>query len=357
MGYPNKSDSDNQLKEKIGQMIMVGFRGTEFSENSDVYGMIKNAKVGGVIFFDYDVPSGSSPRNIINPQQVKKLISAIQANSDTPLFVAVDAEGGKVNRLKQIYGFLPVVSAEKMGQDKTLELTQRESLALAAELKDLGFNMNLAPVVDVNFNPQNPIIGALERSFSSDPAEVAKQVEVFIENHYKNNIITVAKHFPGQGSATKDTHNEMVDITDTYQSEELSPYKTLNDKRWLKVVMVAHTINKNIDKNHPATLSSAFLQNILRNQIGFQGIIISDDMQMGAISDNYTLSEATTLAINAGNDIILVSNNSTDSYDKNIAQKIRDIIFKAVKDGVIPESKITESYNRILDLKKEFGIM
>src|SRR3989344_4880109 len=160
--------SDDQLKEEIGQMIMTGFRGTEVSENSDVYKMIKDIKIGGVVFFDYDVPSNSFPRNIVNYEQTKKLISDIQKFSAIPLFAAVDVEGGNINRLKQKYGFLPIVSAEKMGQDKTLQTTYKESRELSVELKGLGFNMNLAPVVDVNLNPKNPIIGALGRSFSSD---------------------------------------------------------------------------------------------------------------------------------------------------------------------------------------------
>ena len=349
--------SDDKLKEEIGQMIMTGFRGTEVSENSDVYKMIKDIKIGGVVLFDYDIPSSSFPRNIINYEQTKKLVSDIQKYSAIPLFVAIDAEGGNVNRLARKYGFLPIVSAEKMGRDKTLQTTYKESAELTVELKGLGFNMNLAPVVDVNLNPENPVIGALERSFSSDSKEVARQAKVFIENHLKNDIVAVAKHFPGQGSATKDSHNETADITNTYKYEELLPYQNLNNEGLLKAVMVAHIINKNIDKNYPATLSPAFLQNILRNQIGFTGVIISDDMQMAAISDNYELDEAIITAINAGIDVVIVSNNGPDGYDKDMAQKVRDIIFNAIKEGKIKEWRITESYNRILDLKKEFGII
>lgn len=346
---------DEQLKEQIGQMIMTGFRGTEVSENSDIYKMVKDVEIGGVVLFDYDISLNSFPRNIVNYEQTKKLISDIQKLSVTPLFVAVDAEGGNVNRLKQKYGFLPIVSAEKMGSDATLQITDRESQKLSAELKDLGFNMNFAPVVDVNINPKNPIIGLLGRSFSSDPQKVSEHARLFIENHSKNNIITVVKHFPGHGSTTKDSHAEMVDVTDTYKEQELLPYKILNSEGLLKAVMVAHTINKNSDKIYPATLSPAFLQGILRKQVGFKGIIISDDMQMGAISDNYKLDEAIIIAVNAGIDVILISNNSSSGYDKDIAQKIRDSIFTAVKEEKINKQRVTESYNRILDLKKALG--
>lgn len=356
--YKNKSKkeaslTDEKLKEEIGQMIVVGFRGTEASENSDIYKTIRDVKIGGVVLFDYDVPSNSFPRNIINPEQTKKLIADLQKYSATSLFVAVDAEGGNVNRLKQKYGFLPIVSAEKMGQDKTLKTTEKESAKIAEELKDMGFNMNLAPVIDLNINPKNPMIGVYGRSFSPDPEEVASQAGEFIKNHLNNNIVAVGKHFPGQGSATEDSHIGIVDITNTYKQAELFPYQKLNAEGLLNAVMVAHVINKKIDNKYPATLSTAFLQDILRKQIGFKGIIISDDMQMAAISNNYKLDEAVITAVNAGVDIISVLNNSPDGYDKDIAYKVRDIIFNGLKENKIKEERITESYNRILNLKKQ----
>lgn len=349
--------TDEKLKEEIGQMIMVGFRGTEAPENSDIYKIIKDVKIGGVAFSDYDIPADSFPRNIINPEQTKKLISDLQKYSADSLFVAVDAEGGSINRLKQQYGFLPILSPEKMGQDKTLATAKRESVKLAEELESLGFNMNFAPVVDLNINPENPAIGALGRSFSADPEEVVNQSRIFIESHLKNNIITVEKHFPGQGSAVKDSHLGMADVTDTYREEELFPYQKLNDEGLLNAVMVGHITNKKIDSNYPATLSKIFLQDILRNRIGFKGVIISDDMQMAAISGSYKLDEAVIMAVNAGDDIIYFFNNSPGGYDKDIAYKVRDIIFKAVKENKIEEKRITESYNRILSLKKQFEII
>ena len=349
--------TDNQLKEKIGQMIMIGFRGTEAPENSDIYKIIKDVKIGGVALFDYDVPSNSFPRNIINPEQTKKLISDLQKYSVSSLFVAVDAEGGNINRLKQKYGFLSILSPEKMGRDKTLETTKKESAKLAEELKGLGFNMNLAPVVDLNINPKNPIIGALGRSFSSDPEEVVSQARVFIESHLKNNIIVVGKHFPGHGSSKEDSHLGMVDVTSTYKEKELFPYQKLNEDGLLNAVMTAHIINKKIDRNYPATFSKIFLQNILRDKLGFKGVIISDDMQMAAISNNYKFDEALIMAVNAGVDVISILNNSPGGYDKDIAYKVRDVIFNAVKENKIEEERIIESYNRILNLKKQFKII
>lgn len=349
--------TDEELKKEIGQMLMIGFRGTEAPENSDISKIIKDVKIGGVVLFDYDTPSASYVRNITSPEQTKKLILDIQKYSETPLFTAVDAEGGNVNRLKEKYGFLPIISAEKMGADKTLDTTQKQSVKISQELNDLGFNMNLAPVVDLNLNPKNPVIGSLGRSFSSNPETVVKNAEVFIQNHLNNNIIPVEKHFPGQGSATTDSHLGMVDVTNVYKQEELIPYQKLNNEGLLDAVMVAHVINKNVDENYPSSMSPAFIDGILRKQIGFNGIVISDDMQMNAIAKNYDFSDAIIKFINAGGDIVSILNNSKSGYDGQLAYKARDIIFNAIKDKKINEKRITESYNRIINAKKKFGVI
>jgi len=349
--------TDDQLKEEIGQMIMIGFRGTEAPENSDIYKMIKDVKIGGVVFFDYDIPSKSFPRNIIDYEQTKRLISDVQRYSATPLLVAVDVEGGEVNRLNHKYGFLPILSPREMGQSADTGITAREAEKIATELKELGFNMNLAPVVDVDINPENPIIGALGRSFSSNPQEVGEHAKAFIEAHKEQNIITVAKHFPGHGSSTSDSHLGMVDVTETYKEEELIPYQELNKEGLLDVVMTAHIINRKIDEEYPATLSANFLQGILRNRVNFDGVIISDDMQMNAIAGNYGFEDAIIKAINAGCDIVAISNNSSSGYDERLPYKTLDVIYRAVKEGKIPLERIVKSYNRIYDLKRQFGII
>jgi beta-N-acetylhexosaminidase len=347
-------ESDEELKNKIGQMLLIGFRGTDVKEDSEIFNIIKDIKVGGVVLFDYDIPSNSFPRNIVDYNQTKKLIFDLQKYSETPLFIAVDAEGGKVNRLKSDYGFYNIVSAKEMVEKN---ITDEQSKKLAEQLSDLRFNMNLAPVVDLNINPKNPIIGALGRSFSDDEQVVTNNAEIFIKNHIEKNIITVEKHFPGHGSSTSDSHLGLVDVTDVFNEQEFLPYKKLNDKNLLDAVMTAHTINKNIDKDYPASLSSNFLQNILRDQIGFDGVIISDDMQMGAISKNFNFEESIILAINAGTDIISLMNNSSDNYDSQMAYKARDVIFWAVKEGKISREKIEESYNRIIELKRKYGVL
>lgn len=348
---------NNILKNKIGQMVIVGFRGTEAQKDSYIINIIKDLKVGGVILFDYDVPSESRPRNITSPEQTKKLILDLKKYSKTPLFISVDAEGGYINRLKTRYGFLPIMSAKEMGNSMGTSTTASEAEKLSLELKNLGFNMNFAPVVDVDINPTNPVIGGLERSFSADPQNVFEQAKTFIEKQKANGIISVAKHFPGHGSSENDSHLGLVDVTKTYKIEELTPYRELQKEGILEVVMTAHIINTHIDRDYPATLSPYFLQNILRKEIGFKGVIVSDDMQMNAIASNYGFEEAVTRAINAGCDILIISNNSTSLYDEQLPYKTIDVIYKAVKDRKISRKTISESYDRIMKLKRQYDIL
>jgi len=341
-------ETEEKLKERIGQMMILGFEGTEISEDSYIAKVFKDVKIGGLTLYQ---------RNIVNPEQLKKLISDLQHYSSIPLFITVTAEGGKINRLKSRDGFIDFPSAKELGKIQDYEFTKQVALKLSQQLKELGFNMNFAPVVDVDINPKNPIIGALGRSFSSDPNQVTLHAQAFIEAHHQNNIIIVAKHFPGHGSSKEDSHLGMVDVTNVYKEEELIPYKLLQGKGLLDAVMTAHIINRKVDKYYPATLSSNFLQGILREQIGFQGVIISDDIEMGAISKYYGFKNAIIKAINAGCDIILISNNSLSEFDKEFAYKIQDVIYRAVKDGKIPKQRIIESSNRIYELKKRFKII
>lgn len=346
---------ENDLKAKIGQMLIVGFRGTKTSDNPAIAGQIKDLNLGGVILFDYDNPSKSSPRNITGPEQVKNLIRDLQSFSKIPLFVSVDAEGGLINRLKEKYGFASFPSAQDLGEKDDPDLTEKTAEELGRELKDAGFNVNFAPDTDVNVNPDNPVIGGLERSFSDNPEKVAEQAIAFINGLHESGIISAIKHFPGHGSSQDDSHLGLVDVTKTYRQEELIPFKKIIEQNQADMVMTAHIVNTKIDPEYPATLSPLFLQNILRKQLGYKGVIVSDDMQMGAISENYGFEEALVKSINAGCDLLILSNNNS-SYDENIAPKAADAIFKAVKEGRISEERIGQSYERIMQLKEKFGI-
>jgi beta-N-acetylhexosaminidase len=349
-----ENKESRKLKNEIGQMLIVGFRGNEINKKTPIYKTIKKLNLGGVILFDRDIPSsGQLDRNIINYDQTKKLVADLKEIS--PLFIAVDAEGGYINRLKEKYGFKNIPSALELGKSDPKNTEDRAN-QLGEQLSDIGFNLNFAPVVDLNTNPDNPVIGYLERSFSDDPKIVFDHASAFIKGLNNNGVISAIKHFPGHGSSKEDSHLGITDITNYYQEKELLPYSMLISNGYSDMVMTAHVINKNIDSNYPATLSPLFLQDILRNKLKFNGVIVSDDMQMGAIVDNYGFGESLIRSINAGCDILILSNNGT-SYNENIAEEAVNLIFKAVKDGLIDETKIKDSYNRIINLKNKYRII
>ena len=343
------------LDRMIGEMIIIGFRGTEVDGSSKIVNDINEYDIGGVILFDRDMPSKSFPRNILNPQQTEKLIEDLKRLTRSDIFVAVDAEGGRVNRLNSKYGFVEIKSAQEMGGGDPGD-TFLEASRLGAELTSLGFNLNFAPVVDVNVNKNNPVIGKLGRSFSDDPVEVYRHAASFIDAMHEYKIITAIKHFPGHGSSAGDSHLGLTDVTHTYNEEsELFPYKKLIESGKADIIMTAHIMNTNIDNDYPATLSPIFLKDILRGGLNYNGVIISDDMQMGAITEYFGFEEAIIKAINAGCDLLIFSNNGSE-YDEDIARKAVEAVIAAVEEGKITEDRIGESYNRIKELKEKFGI-
>jgi beta-N-acetylhexosaminidase len=342
----------DSLDFKIGQMLLVGFRGLSVSDTSTIVRDICQRHIGAVILFDYDVPSNTAVRNIQSPKQVAALCQSLQhfsrTHSSLPLLIAIDQEGGKVSRLKEKYGFAPTVSQAYLGMLNRLDSTRFYARRTAEQLAALGINLNFAPCVDVNLNPQNPIIGAKERSFSSNPAIVTQHALAVIEEHRKRNILTAIKHFPGHGSSAADSHLGLVDVTHYWQRQELEPFRAVIAAQSTDLVMTAHIFNANWD-TLPATLSRNVLTRLLRDTLNFRGVIISDDMQMKAIAAHYGLEEAIRLALQAGIDILTFGNNM--DYDEHIAEKAIAIIKRLVAEGIILRERIDESYRRILALK------
>jgi len=340
---------DIPLDVKIGQMLLIGFRGLEVDENQPIVKDIKVRHIGGVVLFDYDVPTRSPVRNVESPEQVKNLIADLQKYASIPLLVAIDQEGGKVCRLKEKFGFPSTVSHQFLGEKNNTALTRKHASSMAQTMKQLGINLNLAPVLDLNTNPANPVIGGIQRSFSADPEIVAKHALEFIKAHHDNGILCTLKHFPGHGSSKDDSHLGLVDITDTWSSGELKPYESIIKAGEADAIMTAHVFNSNLDSQYPATLSKAVITGILRKKLGYNGVIISDDMQMGAIVKHYGFETAISKAVEAGCDIIALANNSI--FDADAAAKAYRTIKRLVRDGVISESRIDESYQRIQRLK------
>jgi len=305
--------------------------------------------IGGVVLFDTDVPTSSPVRNIESPGQLKSLVSSLQALAASPLIVAVDHEGGRITRLKEKFGFPKTSSALALGRKNDLGFTFSQAEEMACQLARVGINLNLAPVVDLNTNPENPVIGKLERSFSGDPEAVILHAERFIEAHHKQGIMCTLKHFPGHGSSVEDSHLGLVDISSTWEREELKPYEMLIKKGMADAVMTAHVFNKHLDPDYPATLSKRVITGILREELNYNGIVISDDLQMGAIAKNYGIEEAIHLSIEAGVDMLTFANNSV--FDAHIADKAIKIIKRLISTEKISTSRIDESFARIERLR------
>lgn len=351
----NRTIVDDSLDQKIGSMLLIGFRGKSLDQDNHIVRDIKKYHLGGVILFDYDVPKKEYDRNIESPKQLQKLTVDLQDVSTTnkPLFISIDQEGGRVNRLKQKYGFAKTVSAEYLGDFNNADTTTYYAESIAKQLDNMGINMNFAPLLDVNVHADNPVIGSLGRSFSKDPEKVIFHSRIFIQQFNKYGIVPVVKHFPGHGSSKRDSHLGVVDVSDTWSKDELEPYITLNSHNLLSVVMTAHIFNKNIDAKYPATLSKKTITGLLKKEIGFNGLVISDDMQMKAIRTQYSLNETIIKSINAGVDILLFGNNSI--YDANIVPKAVAIIKEAIKDGRIDPVTIERSYRKIQDIKRDIS--
>ncbi len=346
--------SKMSLKDRVGQMILIGFRGDSVTNSESLKRDIQDIGVGSVILFDYDVALKTRDRNIKNPIQVKKLNEDMQALARIPLFISVDEEGGLVSRLKSRYGFKSKLSPMDLGKSDA-GVVESEMTKLAEELHENNFNMNFAPLVDVNVNPENPVIGKIKRSFSEDENTVSVLASQMIDIQNKAGIVSVLKHFPGHGSSDSDSHLGMVDVTQTWEDRELTPYRDLITDGKVDMIMSAHVYQRHLDEDYPATLSKKILGDLLRGEMDYGGVIISDDMNMGAIKDHYGFDQAIELALNAGVDILLFGNNL--HYDKDTAAKVSNLIIRLVNTGKVSNKQINESVHRILSLKRKSGLL
>ena len=343
--------AESFLDIKIGQMLLIGFRGLDVSDTSMIIKDIKAGRIGGVVLYDRDVALNSAIRNIESEHQLRELIKKLKSKAAIPLFISIDQEGGRVARLKEKYGFPSTVSQQYLGEVNNSDTTEFYYDRTASVLRKLGINVNYAPVVDLNVNPESPAIGKIGRSFSDNPDKVVYHSLIAINSHHKMNIFTALKHFPGHGSASADSHLGFTDVTNTWSDEELEPYRRMIKFGYNDLIMTAHIFNSKLDPDYPATLSKKIITGILREQLGFQGVVITDDMGMGAITNYYGLETAVQKSIEAGADIFLFANNIV--YDEMIAVKVRAIVKELIAKGIITEKRIDESYQRIMKLKNK----
>ncbi|MGC3948272.1 MAG: glycoside hydrolase family 3 N-terminal domain-containing protein [Chryseolinea sp.] len=342
--HAQKLDS---LGIKIGQMLLIGFPGP--SVDAAVLQEIRDGKIGSIILFEKNIP----PQNSFIA--LKKIIWTYQQAAPQTLLVGIDQEGGRVNRLKDKYGFPRSITARAMGQAKTLDSVRFYGESTASTLAGLGFNINFAPVVDLASNPDNPIIAKHGRAFSANEDSVALLAKEFIKAHRKYNVLTSLKHFPGHGSSKDDTHLGIADVTNTWEQRELKPYQLLIDSGYADAIMTSHIVNRQLDKaGNPGTLSSDILSGILRQRLHFDGVVFTDDMQMQAITKHYGLKDAIRMAINGGVDIMTFSNNLPDRENR-IVDIAHDMIRKMVASGEISEARIDQSYRRVMAMKKRLS--
>jgi beta-N-acetylhexosaminidase len=341
----------DSLRIKIGQMIMVGFRGTDAASSGAVLRDIEGVRIGGVILFDYDVPAKAPVRNVVSPSQLRALTAVLQQRSEIPLFIAIDQEGGKVNRLKSKYGFPASVSQKALGRTGSADTARAAGERTGRTLAEAGITVNFAPALDLEANPDNPVIAKLERSFSPDPRVVTKLGSAMLEGLHSHGILCAVKHFPGHGSSRGDTHAGFVDVTSTWTHRELEPFAAMIREQRCDMVMTAHIVNRRLDPDLPSTLSRKVITSLLRDSLGFQGVVVSDDLQMKAITDEYGFEDAIRRAVEAGVDILLFGNNA-GVFDAEVASKAVAVLRTLVASGALSESRIDESFRRIMALKR-----
>lgn len=331
--------SDLSLEEKVGQMIFAGIKGKVMTNETEK--IISTHQVGGIILFKDNLKKANQSVTLLNA------IKQENSNNKVPLFLGIDEEGGRISRLPEL---TKLPTNEEIGFRNDASFSYGIGKLLGKQLSAFGFNLDFAPVLDINSNPENPIIG--DRSFGKDAQKVSELGIQTMEGIQSEQVIPVIKHFPGHGDTAVDSHKELPIVQKSLkdlQGLELIPFKKAINQG-TEVVMTGHILLPKIDPTYPASLSEKIIKGILRKQLGYEGIIITDDMTMKAIVNTFEIGEAAVSAVKAGNDIVLVA------HDYANVIKAKDAILQAVKTGEISQQRIDESVNRILSIKKKYNL-
>lgn len=341
---------DPALTAQLGQLLLVGFQGTTLEGNAELRHLLCDVKVGGVILYESDVAT-RRPRNISSPEQVHRLTQDLAALAQScagliPL-IAADNEGGPVMRLNARVGYPPTLGHGELGAEDDLALTELEARRIGTMLREAGIDWNLAPVVDLGVNPFNTVVVQSGRTFSQSPERVTAHARVYIRGMRAAGILTALKHFPGHGSSFEDSHRGVVDVTNTANPEaELLPYRTLITEGVADAVMTAHVFNRNLDPDYPATLSRLTITGGLREGLGFQGLVVSDDLLMEGIVSRYGIEEAAVLALQAGVDLLLLSHN-TLTQDQSATDRVIAAIGRALQEGRLSPEMVETALARV----------
>jgi len=347
---------EKRVRKYVGQMLVVGFRGLSVDKNHVIVRDIQHYNLGGVILFDYDYPTRTFDRNILNGPQVKALNQQLQSFASTPLFISVDQEGGLVQRLKPRWGFPEAPSALELSQRRLHDpaAIARSSRSMAQTLRDHGFNWNFAPVVDLASNPDNPIIARVRRAFSADPVAVTQLSEEFIVGHRDAGVLTSIKHFPGHGSSRQDSHLGFTDVTATWSPDELIPFQKLIDKNRADSVMISHVFHRDLDSDWPASMSKKIITDLLRNKMKYNGIVVTDDLQMAAIRDNYSFEDSVLRPLIAGADVLIFGNMLR--YEEDVVPRVIQLVSRAVERNELSLEQLRRSYLRIQAVKERLRL-
>lgn len=343
--FPAPSQAQT-LQQMAGQMIVTGFEG-DGPGDSGVQAVVDDlsaGRLGGVMYLKKNVASLATVRAM--NEQFRAAASAIVP------FITLDQEGGAVERLTKDVGFAEIANAATIAARNTPEAAEVIYARMAQGVAAEGFSVNFGPVADLNTNPDNQIIARFGRAFSADPDLVTVYDAAFIRAHRAAGLLTALKHFPGHGSSTADSHEGFVDITRTWALDELEPYRALIAENLVDMVMVGHLYHADYadgDGETPSSLSPRWIDGVLREELGFDGVVISDDLEMGAIREHFSLQETVTKAVRAGMDILLFSN--TADYRPGLSGEVLAILLaEAARDPAFA-ARIEQSYERIVALK------
>lgn len=331
------SASADRLTPIIGSTLMVGWPGWEISGASTqlLCQQLARGEVGGVLFLKHNVKS---------TEQVTSLTQYFaRCGARFRPLLAVDQEGGKVDRLGVLDGVPRTPSAQSIGA-RSPALAQKTYAAMAARVKSLGFNVNFGPVADLNVNPRSPVIGRIERSFGA--RNIEPYLSAFIEPHDAARVSTAFKHFPGHGSSRTDSHKGFTDVTSTWSTAELVPFQNGMNQHPGTAIMAGHLVHRELDASGlPSSLSKAMLTNLLRNKMGFQGAIVSDDMEMRAITDIYGFDASIVLGLSAGLDLFIHANGGP--YQSGRVAEYHAAVRRALAEGKITEADLRAKQARL----------
>lgn len=331
---------------RLGDLLLVGFQGTTGDGNVELERLLCGVRVGGVLLFG---------RNVLSAEQVAALTGWVtdraRACAGRPPLVAADAEGGRVMRLGTAAGYTATLSHQDLGAGNDLAVTELEARRIGGRLRAAGIDWNLAPVIDVGYNPANSMIVGAGRSFGADPARVTAHARAYLTGMHAAGVLTALKHFPGHGGSFADSHLGFVDVTDTARPAlELAPYRALLAEGLVDSVMTAHVYNRRLDRRHPATLSATTIAGRLRGDLGWRGLVLSDDLRMGAIEQHYGLDEAAVLALEAGVDVLLIADDRLPD-GRSAARVALDAVRAALACGRLSPATVEAALARLDTLR------